>query len=147
MSQFRIKQIDVGLPDAWDYRINDEGIIIGDDVVAEDPNELAVAVSETQELLLHATVYAPGSLIDPAHGALERIKIIEDTVGTTSLQDAYDNGRFITVQPGRNLILGASGEIELDSSGNLKFSPNTMKIYNSALEMNFTYSSITSSCN
>jgi len=145
LSQFRIKQIDIGISDSWDFRINDEGIIVGDDVVAEDPNELAQAITETQDLLLHATVYAPSQLIDPTHGLFERVKTIEDTVGTTSLQNAYENGRFITVEPGRNLVLGASGEIELDSSGNLRFSPNTMNIYNGSLKMDLTYSGITSS--
>lgn len=145
MSQFRIKNIDGGVPDDWDFRINDDGLILGDDVVAEDPNELAQAITDTQDLILHATTYAPSQLIDPAHGALERIKIIEDNVGTTTLQDAYENGRFITVQPGRNLVIGSSGEIELDSSGNLKFNPNTMKVYSGSLEMDIFYAGVTSS--
>jgi len=144
MSQFRIKKIDVGLPDEWDYRINDVGLIEGSDIVAEDPNELADALSETQDLILHATVYAPTALIDSAHGALERIKLLEDNIGALTLQDAYDEGRSITVTAGRNLILGSSGAIELDSSHNLKMSPSTMKIYNGSSEMNFTYNSITS---
>jgi hypothetical protein len=50
LSQFRIKKIDTGEIDEWSFRINDQGVIIGDDVVAEDPNELAQAVSDTQIL-------------------------------------------------------------------------------------------------
>ena len=144
MSQFRIKQIDQGLPDDWTFRIDDDGLIVGDDVTASDPNELAVAITETQDLLLKASSYSPSQLIDPAHGVLERVKIIEDTFGATSLQDAYVEGNIITVQAGRPLTFG-SGHIELDSSGNLKFSPTTMKIYNGVLQMNMSYQGITSS--
>jgi len=145
MSQFRIKKIDTGLIDEWAFRINDNGAIPGDDVVAEDPNELAQAVSDTQELLLKASVYAPNLLINASSGALERIKIIEDTVGATSLQDAYDNGRFISVAPGRPLSFGALGEIELDSSGNLKINPSTFKITNGVNDMLLSEAGVQSS--
>jgi len=143
--QFRIKNIDSGLSDSWSYRINDSGLVLGDDVVAEDPNELALAITETQELLLHATVYAPNQLVDLSHGLFERVKTIEDTFGSISLQDAYTQGNFITVEPGRNLILGANAELDLDSSGNLKLNTNTMKILNGSLDMNLSYSGISSS--
>ena len=145
MSQFRIKHIDTGLIDEWTFRIDDQGLIVGDDVVAQDPNELAQAISETQDLLLKASVYAPSLLIDPASGALERIKIIEDTFGTTTLQDAYDNGRFISITPGRPLSLGATGEVELDSSGNLRIDANTFKITNGVADMFITSGGISSS--
>lgn len=135
MSQFRIKKIDTGIIDEWVFRINDQGVIIGDDVVAEDPNELAQAVSDTQHEILKSGTYSPAVLIDPAEGSLSRIKTIEDTFGTTTLQDAYDNGRFISVAPGRSLSLGAVGEIELDSSGNLKINPNTFKVTNGVNDM------------
>lgn len=145
MSQFRIKHIDTGLIDEWTFRIDDQGLVVGDDVIAQDPNELAQAVSDTQDLLLKASVYAPSLLIDPASGALERIKIIEDTFGTTTLQNAYDNGRFISVTPGRPLSLGATGEIELDSSGNLRIDANTFKITNGVADMFISSSGISSS--
>lgn len=145
MSQFRIKNIDTGVIDAWVFRINDQGIIVGDDVVAEDPNELAVAISDTQDLLVKTSVFSPGVLIHPTEGALSRIKTIEDTVGSTTLQDAYNSGRFISVAPGRPLSLGAIGEIELDSSGNLKINPNTFKITNGVNDMFLLETGISSS--
>jgi hypothetical protein len=135
MSQFRIKKIDTGIIDEWVFRINDQGIIVGDDVVAEDPNELAQAVSDTQHEILKSGIYSPGVLIHTTEGSLSRIKTIEDTFGSTTLQDAYNNGRFISVAAGRPLSLGAIGEIELDSSGNLKINPNTFKITNGVNDM------------
>lgn len=145
MSQFRVKNIDNGIVDDWNFRINDDGAIPGDEIVAADPNELAQAITDTQDLLVHSTVYSPNDLIDSAHGALERIKIIEDTFGSITLQNAYDEGRSITVTPGRNLLFGSQGEIELDSSGNLKFNPVTMKVHNGAgLDMNISYNGISS---
>ena len=145
MSQFRIKKIDTGLPDEWTFRINDDGATPGDDIVAEDPNELAQAISDTQTELLKSGTHAPGVLINATEGALARIKTIEDTVGSTTLQDAYDNGRFISVTPGRPLSLGALGEIELDSSGNLKIDSNTFKVTNGTNDMNLTESGVQSS--
>lgn len=145
MSQFRIKKIDTGLPDEWVLRTNDDGATLGDDIVAEDPNDLAAALTDTQELLLKASVYSPAALIDTAHGVLERIKIIEDGVGTTSLQSAYENGNYINPTPGRNLILGAGGVIEIDSSNNLSLNPTTMKIYSGSQQLDFTKNSITTS--
>lgn len=135
MSQFRIKKIDTGIIDEWVFRINDQGAIVGDDVVAEDPNELAQAISDTQNEILKSGTYSPAVLINATEGSLSRIKTIEDTVGSTALQDAYDNGRFISVAPGRPLSLGAVGEIELDSSGNLKINPNTFKVTNGVNDM------------
>lgn len=145
MSQFRIKNIDTGVIDSWVFRINDQGLIQGDDIVAQDPNELAQAISDTQELLVKTGTYSPAVLINPTEGALSRIKTLEDTVGSTTLQDAYDNGRFISVQPGRPLSLGAVGEIELDSSGNLKIQPNTFRVTNGTSDMYLSYSGVTSS--
>lgn len=138
MSAFRIKNIDTGIIDDWVFRINDAGIIVGDDVVAEDPNELAVAVSDTQELLVKTSIYSPGVLIHATEGALSRIKTIEDTFGTTTLQDAYDNGRFIAVAAGSPLSLGALGEFELDSSGNLRINANTFKVTNGSVDLNLS---------
>lgn len=145
MSQFRIKNIDNGLPDQWVFRSNDDGAALGDDIVAEDPNDLARAIIDTQNELLKASVYSPGNLIDPNSGALERIKLLEDNVGSISLQDAYDNGNFINPDPGRNIILGAGGVVEIDSSGNLLFNPSTMRIYSGAQQLDFSHNSITSS--
>ena len=147
MSAFRIKKIDTGIIDEWVFRINDAGVILGDDVVAEDPNELAQAVTDTQDLIVRTGTYSPGTLIDPAEGVLSRIKTIETTFGTTTLQDAYNNGRFIAVAAGLPLSLGAVGEIELDSSGNLKINPNTFKITNNIKDMFLTEDGITSSNN
>jgi hypothetical protein len=145
MSQFRIKNIDNGLIDSWLFRINDQGIIQGDDVVAQDPNELAQAISDTQDLIVKTGTYSPNVLIHPTEGVLSRIKTIEDTFGTTTLQNAYDNGRFISVQPGRPLSLGAIGEIELDSSGNLKIQTNTFRVSNGSADLNLSFSGATSS--
>ncbi|RLC96849.1 MAG: hypothetical protein DRI46_13470, partial [Chloroflexi bacterium] len=135
MSQFRIKKIDTGLIDEWVFRINDDGAIPGDDIVAQDPNELAQSVSDTQHEILKTGTYSPALLIHATEGALSRIKTIEDTFGTTTLQDSYDNGRFISVAPGRPLALGALGEFELDSSGNLKINTNTFKVTNGINDM------------
>lgn len=145
MTQFRIKKIDTGLPDEWVLRTNDDGATLGDDIVAEDPNDLAAALVDTQALILKASVYSPASLIDPAHGILERIKIIEDGVGTTTLQSAYANGNYINPTPGQNLILGAGGVVEIDSGNNLMLNPTTMKIYSGSQQLDFTKSSITTS--
>jgi hypothetical protein len=147
LSQFRIKNIDTGVVDSWTFRINDAGAIIGDDVVAEDPNELAQAITDTQELLVKTGIYSPSSLINTTEGALSRIKTLEDSVGTTTLQDAYDAGRFIAVAAGRPLSLGAVGEIELDSSGNLKVNANTFRITDGTDDMYITEDGITSSNN
>jgi len=135
MSQFRNKNLHLGLVDTWDFKINDQGAIEGDDIVAEDPNELAQAISDTQDLLLKTSVTAPGDLINPNSGVLERIKHIEDTVGSTSLQMAYDEGNIIAVSPGRDLMFGASGDIRIDSSKNITVEANTFKVKNGLTSM------------
>lgn len=138
MSQFRIKNIDTGVIDSWLFRIDEQGAVLGDDITARDPNELAQAISDTQELLVKTGTYAPNVLINPTEGVLSRIKTIEDTFGTTTLQDAYDNGRFISVAAGRPLSIGAIGEIELDSSGNLEIDANTFRVANGASYMSLS---------
>jgi hypothetical protein len=145
MSQFRIKKINTGLPDEWVFRNNDDGLTYGDDIVAEDPNSLAQAITDTQEVLFKASVYSPAALLNPSSGVLERIKIIEDTVGSSSLQSAYVSGNYINPTPGRNIILGSGGVVEIDSGGNLLLQPTTMKIYSGAQQLDFTKNSITTS--
>jgi hypothetical protein len=148
MSQFRIRKIDTGLPDEWVPRTNDDGFQFGDDIVAEDPNDLAGAISETQTLLLKASVYAPSVLINPNSGVLERIKLIEDTVGSSTLQSAYESGNLINPAPGVPLILGPGGTIEIDSSGNLSFNPATMRILSGSSQfLNLSVNSINTSTN
>jgi len=144
MSQFRIKNIDSGTPDEWVLRTNDSGSITGDDILAEDPNQLAEAITDTQALLLNATIYSPLSLIDVDHGLFERVKLLEDNVTATTLQLAYENGRSITVTPGNNLVFGSNGEFELDSSGNIKMNPTSMSIYRGSAKMDVAYNGITS---
>jgi hypothetical protein len=135
MSQFRIKKVDTGLPDEWVLRTNDDGATLGDDIVAEDPNDLAAAMIDTQDLLLKASVYAPSQLIDANSGALERIKLLEDNVGSISLQDAYDNGNFINVTPGVPLSLGSGGVIVIDSLNNMSINASTFKVLSGSQEM------------
>lgn len=145
MSQFRIKKIDLGVPDEWVLRTNDDGATLGDDIVAEDPNDLSAAILDTQTLLLKASVYAPSALLNPASGVLERVKLLEDNVGHTTLQDAYVNGNYINPVPGQNLILGAGGVVEIDSNGNLMINSTTMKVYSGSQQIDFTKNSITTS--
>lgn len=145
MSQFRIKKVDLGLPDEWVLRTNDDGAALGDDIVAEDPNDLAGAMSDTQDLLLKASVYAPASLLNPNSGALERIKLLEDNVGSISLQDAYDNGNYINVTPGVPLSLGSGGVIVVDSLNNLTINPSVMKVVSGSQEMMISHTGIQSS--
>lgn len=148
MSQFRIRKIDTGLPDEWVPRTNDDGFQFGDDIVAEDPNDLAGAIYDTQELLLKASVYAPSVLINANSGVLERIKLIEDTVGSTTLQSAYESGNVINPAPGSPLILGPGGTIEIDSGGNLSFNPSTMRIRGGQSQfLNFSVNNINTSTN
>lgn len=148
MSQFRIKKIDLGLPDEWVPRTNDDGFQFGDDIVAEDPNDLAGALLDTQTLLLKASVYAPSVLVNPNSGVLERIKLIEDTVGSSTLQSAYESGNLINPAPGVPLILGPGGTIEIDSSGNLSFNPSTMRIKSGDSQfLNFSVNNINTSTN
>lgn len=128
MSTFRIKKIDQGLPDEWIPRKNDDGIQIGDDVVAEDVNELSEGIISTQVELLKSNVYAPGSLLHTTEGIASRLKYLEETAGQATLQDVYANGNFISVQSGRPLLLGGNGEIKIDDIGNLTFSPSTMRV-------------------
>ena len=144
MSQFRIKQIDLGLVDDWINRVNDDGADLGDDIVAEDPNDLAAAIQDTQQELLKASVYAPSDLLDSASGLFERVKLLEDTFGDTTLQDAYDNGNFINLTPGRNLILGGGGVIEIDPLNNVIFRPNNMQIISGPQSLNLAYDGIRS---
>lgn len=144
MSQFRIKQIDLGLVDDWINRVNDDGADLGDDIVAEDPNDLAAAIQDTQQELLKASVYAPSDLLDSASGLFERVKLLEDTFGDTTLQDAYNNGNFINLTPGRNLILGGGGVIEIDPLNNVIFRPNNMQIISGPQSLNLAYDGIRS---
>jgi hypothetical protein len=57
MSQFRIKKVDTGLPDEWVLRTNDDGATLGDDIVAEDPNDLARAMEDTLRTCFFKQVY------------------------------------------------------------------------------------------
>lgn len=128
MSTFRIERIDQGQPDEWIARVNDDGAQIGDDVVAEDVNELSEGIQATQEVILKSSIYTPGSLLDPTEGIASRLKTLEQTAGQASLQDVYENGNIISVQTGSPLLLGGNGEITLDDIGNLSFQANTMRV-------------------
>lgn len=128
MSTFRIERIDQGQADEWIPRINDDGAQIGDDVVAEDVNELSEGIQATQEVILKSSIFTPGSLLDPNEGIASRLKTLEQTAGQASLQDVYENGNIISVQPGSPLLLGGNGEITLDDIGNLSFQANTMRV-------------------
>ena len=145
MSTFRIENIDKGSPDEWIHRLNDEGIQIGDDIVAEDVNELAEGIQATQELLLKASIYAPGTLLDPNSGIAERLKIIEETAGQAGLQEVYEKGNIISVQPGRTLLFGAGAEFSLDDVGNLLLNPNTFRVKGSGAQyLNIKNNEVTS---
>lgn len=128
MSTFRIEKIDQGEPDEWIPRKNDDGAQIGDDVVAEDVNELSEGIQATQEILLKSNIYTPGSLLNPTEGIASRLKYLEETAGQASLQDVYENGNIISVLSGAPLLLGGNGAISLDDIGNLLFNPTTMRI-------------------
>lgn len=128
MSQFRIKKIDQGLVDEWVPRLNDDGIQLGDDVDARDPNELSEAMIDTQEVLLKTSILAANAILDPNSGIAERLTLLEATAGQATLQDVYENGSAISVQSGRPLVFGSGEAIRLDDAGNLSFSPATMRV-------------------
>jgi hypothetical protein len=128
MSQFRIKNIDHALPDEWVYKINDGVSIVGDDIDARDPNELADAILDTQTIILKASVLPAGAILKPASGLAERITILEGIAGDSTLQDIYNNGNLISVVAGRPLTFGTREEFNLDDAGNLSFKPVTMKV-------------------
>ncbi|MDD3412441.1 MAG: hypothetical protein PHY47_00410 [Lachnospiraceae bacterium] len=128
MSQFRIKHIDQGLKDEWVYRKNEDGIQLGDDIDARDPNELAEAIEDIQDVLLKTSSLSAAAILSPTSGIAERLTILENTAGEATLQDIYENGNNISVLSGRPLILGAREEIKIDETGNLSFKPTTMRI-------------------
>lgn len=128
MSQFRIKNIDHNLPDEWVYKLNDGANVIGDDIDARDPNELADALFDTQTLLLKVSSLPPGAIIKPGSGLAERITILEGIAGSSTLQDIYANGNTLSILAGKPLTFGVREEFKLDDSGNLSFKPVTMKV-------------------
>lgn len=128
MSQFRIKKIDQGLIDEWVPRLNDDGIQLGDDIDARDPNELSEAIIDTQDVLLKTSVLAANAILDPNSGIAERLTLLEATAGQATLQDVYENGNAISVQSGRPLVFGSGEAIRLDDAGNLSFSAATMRV-------------------
>lgn len=144
MSQFRIKNIDNGIPDEWVYKLNDGVSVVGDDIDARDPNELAEAILDTQEIILKTSTLTANSILKPASGLAERITILEGIAGNSTLQDIYANGNTISVLAGKPLVFGTSEEFRLDENGNLSFKPGTMKIKGSGFNtLDFTNSSIT----
>lgn len=128
MTQFRIKHIDQGEIDEWVPRINEDGIILGDDIDARDPNELSEAIIDTQDVLLKVSTLSPTAILDPASGIAERLTILESIAGDASLQDGYVNGNTINVTAGSPLIFGVQEEFKLDSAGNLSFNPISMRV-------------------
>lgn len=128
MSQFRIKKIDQGLIDEWVPRLNDDGIQLGDDIDARDPNELSEAMIDTQEVILKTSVLAANQILNPSSGIAERLTLLEATAGQATLQDVYENGSAISVQSGRPLVFGSGEAIKLDDAGNLTFRPTTMRV-------------------
>ena len=120
MSQFRTTEIDSGKPDTWVPRINDDGAQIGNDIVAEDVNELSDAIFDTQTALLKTNVYDPATLLGAGEGIVSRLKTIEITAGLMTLQDAYDNalGNRIAIASNRDLTLGNSNLV-INSQGHL----------------------------
>lgn len=128
MSQFRIKNIDNALPDEWVYKINEGVSIVGDDIDARDPNELADAILDTQTIILKTSTLPAGAILKPASGLAERITILESIAGNSTLQDIYANGNTISILSGKPLTFGTREEIKLDDAGNLSFKPATMKV-------------------
>lgn len=128
MSQFRIKHIDEGVKDEWVFRLNEDGIQLGDDIDARDPNELAEAIIDIQEVLLKTSSLAAAAILKPNSGLAERLTILEATAGEATLQDIYENGNYISILSGRPLVLGAREEIKIDDAGNLSFKPVTMRV-------------------
>lgn len=145
MSQFRIKNIDHATPDEWVYKANEGLNSVGDDIDARDPNELAEAIQDTQVLLLKASTLPSGALLKPNSGLAERITILEEIAGNSTLQDIYSNGNTISVLAGKPLTFGIREEFKLDDAGNLSFKPVTMKIKGSGFStLDFTNVSVTS---
>lgn len=146
MSQFRIKNIDQAQPDEWVYKINDGISIIGDDIDARDPNELADAIRDTQTILLKTSTLSPANILKANSGIAERISILEAISGNSSLQDMYLNGSTISLIASRPLVFGTREEIRLDDSGNLSFKPVTMKVKGSGFTtLDLTNISVTTS--
>lgn len=146
MSQFRIKNIDHGLPDEWVYKLNDGLNTVGDDIDARDPNELAEAILDTQNIILKATSLPSGAILKANSGLAERITILEGIAGNSTLQDIYANGNTISILAGKALTFGIREEFKLDDSGNLSFKPVTMKVRGSGFTtLDFTNTSITTS--
>lgn len=144
MSQFRIKNIDNGIPDEWVYKLNDGVSVIGDDIDARDPNELAEAILDTQDIILKTSTLTANAILKPASGLAERITILEGIAGNSTLQDIYSNGNTISVLAGKPLVFGTSEEFKLDENGNLSFRPATMKVKGSGFNtLDFTNSSVT----
>lgn len=144
MSQFRIKKVDQALPDEWSYKINDGISSVGDDIDARDPNELAEAIVDTQLLILKTSTLPANAILNPASGIAERITILEQIAGNSTLQDIYNNGNTVSVTSGRPLIFGTREEIKLDDAGNLSFKPVTMKVRGSTLTtLDITSTSLT----
>jgi hypothetical protein len=128
LSQFRIKNIDNALPDEWVYKLNDGTNVVGDDIDARDPNELADAILDTQTIILKTSTLAAASILKPNSGLAERITILEAIAGNSTLQDIYANGNTISIMTGKPLTFGVREEIKLDDAGNLSFKPVTMKV-------------------
>ena len=127
MSTFRIERIDKGIPDEWILRKNDSGSQIGDDVVAEDVNDLSAGIQATQDLLLKTSTLAPSDILNKNSGLAERLTILESIAGKSGLQDAYVNGNFIIVKPSRPLTFGSGNEFVLDDMGNISLKPSTFR--------------------
>ncbi len=144
MSQFRIKNIDNALPDEWVYKINDGISVVGDDIDARDPNELAESILDTQTILLKVSTLAPSLILKPNSGLAERITILEGIAGNSTLQDIYNNGHILSIVAGKPLTFGIREEFKLDDAGNLSFKPVTMKIRGSGFQtLDFTNLSVT----
>lgn len=144
MSQFRIKNIDNGIPDEWVLKVNDGVSIVGDDIDARDPNELAEALHDTQNIILKTSSLTANAILKTNSGLAERITILEAIAGNSTLQDIYSNGNTISVLAGKPLVFGTSEEFKLDENGNLSFRPATMKLRGFGFAtLDFTNSSIT----
>ena len=144
MSQFRIKNIDNSIPDEWVYKLNDGVNVVGDDIDARDPNELADAIYDTQNILLKVSTLPSGAILKANSGIAERITILEGIAGNSTLQDIYANGSTISVITGKPLTFGIREEFKLDDAGNLSFKPVTMKVRGTGFQtLDFTNLSVT----
>jgi hypothetical protein len=144
MSQFRIKNIDQSIPDEWVYKINEGINSVGDDIDARDPNELADAIFDTQNIILKVNTLPPGAILKQNSGLAERITILEGIAGNSNLQDMYNNGNTISMVVGKPLTFGIREEFKLDDNGNLSFKPVTMKVRGMGFQtLNFTNLSVT----